>query len=242
MHKLFLLICLLSVGCVSSGKYDELKKSCEEKEEKLKQELKDSDEKYASLLKEKAALRSSVDEMKDALEELRKRREETEERIKEFRSLLDKFKSLIDSGKLKVRIVDGRMVVVLSSDVLFASGSKELSSGGKAAIKEVSLVLATIKDRKFQVEGHTDTDKTRSSVYTNWELAADRALTVLHTMVGAGMPETKISAASFGESRPVAPNDTSKNKAQNRRIEIVVVPDLSQLPGYEELKKMTEAE
>ena len=50
----------------------------------------------------------------------------------------------------------------------------------------------------------------------------------------------KISAASFGDSRPVAPNDSNSNKAQNRRIEIVVVPDLSLLPGYEDLKKIAD--
>ena len=75
---------------------------------------------------------------------------------------------------------------------------------------------------------------------TNWDLAADRAINVLHTMVKSGMPESKISAASFGESRPVVPNDSRSNKAQNRRIEIVVVPDLSLLPGYDDLKKMAD--
>ena len=59
-------------------------------------------------------------------------------------------------------------------------------------------------------------------------------------MIKAGMPENKISTASFGDSRPIVPNDSNANKAQNRRIEIVVVPDLSLLPGYEELKKLAD--
>jgi chemotaxis protein MotB len=73
---------------------------------------------------------------------------------------------------------------------------------------------------------------------SNWELAAARALTVVKTMVEAGLPADRISAASFGEFKPFKPNDTAEGKAANRRIEIVVVPDLSSLPGFDELKKV----
>ena len=57
-------------------------------------------------------------------------------------------------------------------------------------------------------------------------------------MVDAGMPADRISAASFGEFKPGKPNDSPEGKASNRRIEIVVVPDLSSLPGFDELKKV----
>lgn len=288
--KLFLLAFIFSIGCVSTSKYDSLKQSCDETEQKLQDELKaereksvksDEDrkqelakikedhekelqtkqEKYNNLLREKIALRNSMaqmegsvddlsqekdalskqkDEMTQALEELRKRKEESEARVTEFKNLLDKFKAFIDTGKLKIKIIDGRMVIVLSSDVLFASGSKELSPNGKKAITEVTAILTKIENRKFQIEGHTDSDRYRVIGQTNWDLAADRAINVLYTMLKAGLPESKISAASFGDSRPIVPNDTSANKAQNRRIEIVVVPDLSLLPGYEDLKKMAD--
>jgi chemotaxis protein MotB len=52
-------------------------------------------------------------------------------------------------------------------------------------------------------------------------------------MIKTGMPSTKISAASFGDARPLVANDTPSNKKQNRRIEIVVLPDIESLPGYE---------
>ncbi|HMV40925.1 MAG TPA: flagellar motor protein MotB, partial [Leptospiraceae bacterium] len=224
-------------------------------------ELQAKQDKYNELLKEKIFLRSSIaqmegsvddlsqekdalakqrDEMTRALEDLKKRKEESEARVTEFKSLLDKFKTFIDTGKLKIKMIDGRMVIVLPSDVLFASGSKDLSSNGKKAITEVTSILTEIENRKFQIEGHTDSDRYRVYGQTNWDLAADRAINVLYTMIKAGLPESKISAASFGDSRPIAPNDTNANKALNRRIEIVVVPDLSLLPGYEELKKMAD--
>jgi chemotaxis protein MotB len=58
-------------------------------------------------------------------------------------------------------------------------------------------------------------------------------------MVDAGMPADRISAASFGEVRPVAANDSEDGRSANRRIEIVVVPDLSGLPGFDELNKIS---
>ncbi|MCB9795482.1 MAG: OmpA family protein [Alphaproteobacteria bacterium] len=193
----------------------------------------------AALLKDKSALKSSVTEMESALAELARRKAAADARVAEFRDLLDRFKALIDAGKLKVKIVDGRMVVELATDVLFASGSAELSKEGKEALTEVAGVLASIPDRRYQVEGHTDNDPIKTAQYpSNWELASGRALVVTKTLIEAGLPATRVSAASYGENRPVAPNDSKEAKAANRRIEIVVVPDLSKLPGFEELSQV----
>jgi len=194
----------------------------------------------AATLKDKSSLKASVDEMKAALADAQKRKAAAEARVAEFRSMLDRFKALIDSGKLRVKIVDGRMVVELATDVLFASGSATLSRDGRAAITEVAGLLASIPNRSFQIEGHTDNVRIATAQYpSNWELAAARALTVLHTMTEAGMPAARISAASYGESKPAKPNDSPENKASNRRIEIVVVPDLSGLPGFDELNRVS---
>jgi len=194
--------------------------------------------KNAELLQEKGNLTSDVESMKQAMADLEARKAEAEKRIAAYRDLLARFQKLIDAGKLKVKIVDGRMVVELATDVLFSSGSATLSEAGKGAIIEVSAILASLPDRSYQIEGHTDNVPIRTAQYpSNWELAAARALTVLKTMVDAGMPSNRISAASFAETRPVGSNDAPDGKAANRRIEIVVVPDLSTLPGYSELQK-----
>jgi chemotaxis protein MotB len=193
----------------------------------------------STMIKDRTRLQASVEEMKAALADLAKRKAEADARLTEYKGLLDRFKTLIDAGKLKVTIVDGRMVVALASDVLFASGSARLSEDGKASIAEVATVLASIPSRKFQIEGHTDNVPIKSAQYpSNWELAAARAITVLKTMLDAGMPPERISAASYGESKPAQPNDTVEGRAANRRIEIVVVPDLSSLPGFDELNEV----
>ncbi len=201
--------------------------------------LADCQDREATLLASKGRLESDVESMKQALAELEARREATERRLSAYRDLLSRFQKLIDAGKLKVKIQNGRMVVALASDVLFASGSADLSPEGRTAIEEVSGVLASIPDRSFQVEGHTDDDPIRTAQYpSNWELASGRALTVVKTMVAAGMPPERISAASYAFFQPIASNETDEGKAANRRIEIVVIPDLSALPGYDELQQI----
>ncbi len=192
----------------------------------------------ARLISDASALKGSVTEMESALRELAERKAASDARIAEYKSLLARFQPLIDSGKLKVKIVDGRMVVELATDILFASGSAELSAEGKTAVVEVSKVLATIPERSFQVEGHTDDVPIKTSAYpSNWELAAGRSLTVVKTMIEAGLPAKRVSVASFGSERPVAADTSDAARASNRRIEIVVVPDLSALPGFDELKR-----
>ncbi len=218
----------------------ELERALEDEKAKvagLNDQLRELELRQAKMLKDKTSLEASVNDMTAALAELQKRKEAAEARVSEFRSLLSKFKGLIDAGKLKVKLTDGRMVVVMASDVLFTSGSATLSREGQEAIAEVGKLLASIKDRKFQVEGHTDDVPIRTAQYpSNWELASARAVNVVRTMLEAGMPAERISAASYGESQPTATNKTPDGRAQNRRIDIIIVPDLSTLPGFEELQ------
>lgn len=192
----------------------------------------------AALLSDKARMKGSLDEMKTALAELEARKATAEKRVAEYRDLLGRFRSLIDAGKLQVKIVDGRMVVALATDVLFASGSAALSPEGKAAIQEVTRVLVTIPGKDYQVEGHTDNVPIATAQYpSNWELAAARSITVVRAMIEAGMPANRASAAAYGEYNPVKDNGTAEGRAANRRIEIVVVPDLTGLPGFDELTR-----
>lgn len=210
----------------------------EEEAQALQGQLNQLQAEKAALLKDKSALDSSVREMEKALVELAQRKAQADARVAEYRNLLARFQALIDAGKLRVKIVDGRMVVELATDVLFSSGSANLSKDGAEALKEVAAVLASIPDRRYQVEGHTDNDPIATAQYpSNWELASARALVVTRTLVAGGLPAERVSAASYGEHRPAAPNDTREGKVANRRIEIVVVPDLSTLPGFEELNR-----
>jgi chemotaxis protein MotB len=199
-------------------------------------ELKSTQGELADVVKDKSKLKGSVDDMQKALDELQKRKAEADHRVAEYQSLLARFKTLIDAGKLKVKIIDGRMVVLLNSDILFPSGSATLNASAKGSLTEIAHVLAQLPDRKFQIEGHTDNVPIHSAAFpSNWELAAARAISVVKTVIDAGLPNDRVSAASFGDSKPTASNESIEGRTQNRRIEIVVVPDLSSLPGFDEL-------
>lgn len=202
----------------------------------------DAEQQLAEVLKDRSKLAASVEDMQRALAELQRKQAQVEARAAEYRNVLAKFKSLIDNGKLKAKIVDGRMVLELQTDILFASGSADLSAEGATTIREVGALLGTIPDRKFQVEGHTDNVPIKTKSYpSNWELASARAINVVKEMVNAGMPGKRISAASFADTRPTASNQTDEGRAANRRIEIVIQPDLSDLPGAEQIEKMFNA-
>ena len=190
------------------------------------------------MVHDSSKLKSSIHEMEAALAALNEQKRQTEARIAEYRKLLASFQALIDAGKLKVKVVNGRMIVELPSDVLFASGSIELSETGKTSIAEIGAILATMKDRQFEVDGHTDDQPIKTARFpSNWWLASGRAIAVSEILIKSALSPTAVNAASFGEFRPIASNATPGGRAQNRRIEIVLVPDLSKVPGFEDLQR-----
>src|SRR5262245_15493410 len=166
------------------------------------------------------------------LEELRRQRDAAEKRIAADRKLQDRVRQLVDTGKLNVAFRNGQMVVKLPSGILFPSGSADLSQGGMAALTEVLAVLTEIKDRRLVVAGHTDNLPIRGRKFkNNWYLSTARAISVVEFMIDAGFPARNLAAAGYGEFDPVAANDTEPNRELNRRIEIILVPNLEELPS-----------
>jgi chemotaxis protein MotB len=154
--------------------------------------------------------------------------QEIRERNRIYEEVLGRFESLIDAGRLSVSIIRGRLVINLPQDILFASGSASLGREGTQTLSEVASVLGEIEDRRFQVEGHTDDDPISTAQFpSNWELSAARALSVVKLLVDQGVAPEEISGAGYGEFHPVATNETREGKRLNRRIEIVMLPNLN---------------
>lgn len=244
---------ILQTGCVSSSKYQTLQekeKQLQQKNETAQLEIAASQNKISELNgklgiadNQRNQMQDSMNEMKTAMEQLKKRRQQTEKRLAEFKELTSKFSKLVNSGKLSVKMVNGRMTVALSTDILFSSGSSKLSVDGIKAIKEVSLLLKSLEGRSYQIEGHTDNIPIKSDIYpSNWELASARSLSVVKTMIDAGLPANQVSGASYADTQPVADNSTVDGKKMNRRIAIVIVPDLSALPGNDEIDNLIKSE
>ena len=118
----------------------------------------------------------------------------------------------------------GTITVTLPNAILFDSGKAVLK---KATSVELNHIHSVLRDKyagkQVDIVGHTDTDPIKKSKWKdNWELSAQRALSVLRYLVKRGIPEDKIQAAGRGESQPIASNSTASGKARNRRVEIVV--------------------
>jgi len=152
---------------------------------------------------------------------------EVRERNRIYEEVLGRFRSLINAGRLSVSIVRGRMVINLPQDILFSPGSATLGSNGRETLGEIATVLGEFDDRTFQVEGHTDDDPIATAQFpSNWELSAARALSVVKLLVSRGVSPELVSGAAYGEFQPVATNQTEDGQRLNRRIEIVMLPNL----------------
>ena len=202
----------------------------------LKQRLSKLGQNVDELSSERGRLTAGLEDAQKRLEELRQQKAAAEARAAVFRNLVDKLRAMIDAGQLKVTIRNGRMLIVLPNDVLFDSGKTELKPAGKVAVTQVAQVLASMGERRFLVAGHTDNVPIKTSRFpSNWELSTARAVEVARLLVSGGMKPQTLGAAGYAEFDPVAANETPEAKAQNRRIEIILEPNLSDLPNLEGL-------
>jgi len=204
-------------------------------EAQLRKELEKLGKDANKLLGEKGDLAKSLDEAKARLDELRKAQAAADARAKLYKDLALKLKKMTDAGQLRVSLRDGRIILALPNDVLFDSGKTEIKPDGKTAIKSLAKVLVTLKDRRFQVAGHTDNVPIHTSQFpSNWELSTARAVEVVKVLAGEGMPTKQLSAAGYGEFDPIAANDLPDQRAKNRRIEITLQPNVDEMVAVPE--------
>ncbi len=208
---------------------------------------------YASALHEVDDLKQqlherglNVDNLNSALEEYKRRAEQLDQIRKRFETLRDKLQQLTNLG-LKVEVRDNRMLIQLPGDVLFDSGSDHLKPRGKEILTAVASVIrgdADLSKREFQVAGHTDSKPLKGGPFQdNWGLSAMRARSVLAYLTGAeadgggGLDPKNWSAAGYSDTDPVASNDTDEGREKNRRVELVVMPNVEEMLNLNSLVK-----
>ncbi len=130
---------------------------------------------------------------------------------------------------LKAASDGGTVTLTLDQQVLFNSGSAEISKRGHQSLLKLAQVLRDqFSGREIQVEGHTDSTpikKTKSRWATNWELSSTRACAVLRELISANAADTsRIAAVGYGAQRPIADNSSKAGRSQNRRVEVIVFP------------------
>ena len=185
-------------------------------------------------------LSTSLEETRRAIEEYRARAERLGEMQERFASLKEKLRALTELG-LEVGVRDNRMVIRLPGDVLFDSGRDQLTPDGREILSKVAVVIARdpeLAQRDFQVAGHTDSTPLSGGQYRdNWGLSAMRARSVLVYLIGpAGLSPSRWSAAGYADTDAVAGNDTADGRQQNRRVELVVMPDVEEMLNLDQLK------
>ncbi len=129
-------------------------------------------------------------------------------------------------GDVKVDQNAGTITVTLPNSILFSSGKATLKNTTSSDLDHIHGVLRQrYSGKQVDVVGHTDTDpirRTKNLYKDNWDLSAERALTVLRYLVGKGIGPKNIRGVACGQSRPVASNANAAGKSKNRRVEIVV--------------------
>ncbi len=196
------------------------------------------DDLRAKLAEAEGKASATDDATRAELEELRRQKAAAEARLKLFEDFLAKFKKMIEAGKLDITVRRGQIVLVLGTDILFDMGKTEIKPDGKAALGEVAEALRGVTGRRFQVAGHTDTLPIKTKEFpSNWELSTARAVAVVKLLVEKGVKSDAVSAAGYAEYDPAQGNGTDKGRAKNRRIEIVIVPNIEDLVKMPELGK-----
>ncbi len=126
----------------------------------------------------------------------------------------------------RISLTEGR--IGIRGSVLFDPSSADLRPEGAAVLDDVATPLGVYlaaHDAMIMVSGFTDDRPRRGEAdHDNWDLSAERAMTVVRTLIAAGLPPERVFGAGFGETHPVAANDTDEGRARNRRVEIAPVP------------------
>ena len=179
-----------------------------------------------------AALKREIAANAEKIVELNKQKEQMRKRSELFKKLALKLREMIEAGNLKVEIRKGRMIVKMSDKVLFDPGRARLKKDAREPLRKLAAVLKEIADRDFVVAGHTDNQRLKSGgrFKSNWELSTARAVQVVKFLQKEGVSGKRLSASGYAQFDPLGNNETDEGRALNRRIEIVVMPKISELP------------
>ncbi|CAG5078964.1 OmpA family protein [Parvicella tangerina] len=224
------------------AKMEKLQKGSAQENQKLMSDLNATKLMLQEKEDELKKLEAELNAKKETLDALSVELEKREQRVNELEDLIAKKDEAVKALKDKVASAllgfkdkgltveqkNGKVYVSMEAKLLFPSGSTKIDPDGKKALIDLATVLQDQEDLEVLVEGHTDTDALKSSSHpkNNWELSVLRATAVVEIMLdNSQMDKTKITAAGRSEYLPVDPDD----KAKNRRIEIILIPNLDEL-------------
>lgn len=192
-------------------------------------------------------LEANLDMKKASLDELSYELEKRNARMAELEKILETQKRIVQQLKnkvseallgfenmgLSVTIRDGKVYVSLEEKLLFKTASWEIDANGRNALRKLAAVLEKNPDIQITIEGHTDNvpyNPSGGQLRDNWDLSVKRATTVVRVLLeSAKIDPKRLTAAGRSQYLPVDPRNTPEARQKNRRTEIILTPDLSEL-------------
>ena len=137
--------------------------------------------------------------------------------------LSNKLSPLIGEGKVRIVQNNRGIRIDINDSLLFSPGSAELAPAASSVLNEIAPLIKD-NQRLVQVEGHTDNIAIHNETfYSNWELSAVRASSVVRMLSDSGISDARLSALGFGSAQPIAENSTVEGRAKNRRVSIMIL-------------------
>ena len=247
-----LLVGLVFTSCVSSKKFNASEARADKLQTENERTLSQLNESNALVVKtkeEKEAIKKEYASIQNDLKVLSSESKMTiKDQAERLKSLQDMMQAQTDrtenlknsisnalmnykSDELNVYQKDGKVYVSLSEKLLFKSGSDVVDPKGKEALKTLATVLNTSKDFTVAIEGHTDDVPIKTQRFKdNWDLSTARASSIVRILtIDNGFDAARITASGRGEFHPLNPNSTTEERAENRRTEIILSPDLQEI-------------
>ncbi len=218
-----------------------LQKRHEEYLANLQNEFKTEQEKYLKELsvvtsdyeRKIVELNKRISSLNNELSEIQKFNEKQKEELgrmeRQANEIEKKLADEIKKGEITLKRFHDRLIINIDDKICFDSGSSELKKNVMPALQKIAAILVSYSENKIIVEGHTDNIPINTSRFRdNWQLSTERALSVLNYLLrDKKLNPTRFSAAGYSEYNPILPNDTTANRALNRRVDIVVIPRLA---------------
>lgn len=191
------------------------------------------DEKETKLIEEGVRLRKLEGELSSRssrIDELEKLIAEKEAAMQQLKTAVANALKGFEGKGLTIVNKNGKIYVSMENKLLFNSGSWAVGETGRTAVQKLAKVLSENPDISVLIEGHTDNDPYNGPVIKdNWDLSVKRATAIVRVLENSNVSEKQITAAGRGEFVPIASNNSKEGKAKNRRIEIILSPNLDEI-------------
>lgn len=201
-----------------------------QKNQELLVQLEEKERKLAIESDRLAKLQNELAERSNQINELQSLIDAKEAQMQQLKNAISSALLSFEGKGLTVVQKNGKIYVSMENKLLFDSGSWAVGSEGKNAVEQLASVLSKNPDINVLIEGHTDNvPYTGATVIDNWDLSVKRATAIVRILQNKGVNPTQITAAGRSEYVMVGSNATPEGKAKNRRIEIILAPNLDEI-------------